>query len=92
MTYGQSNLRTGTITVKVPLILAAGLVLLPFVWIASTAFKRQIDILTGKIIFAPVSINFEMLLFSKQAVFLHNFANSVIIGVRRFGRRNPEVE
>ncbi len=81
MTYGQSNLRAGTITVKAPLILAAGLVLLPFVWIASTAFKRQIDILTGKIIFAPVSINFEMLLFSKQAVFLHNFANSVIIGV-----------
>ena len=80
MTYGNARLRMGALAIKAPLILSAALVLLPFLWIASIALKRQIDILTGKVYFTPVSMNFKNLLFSKQAVFLHDFANSVIIG------------
>jgi multiple sugar transport system permease protein len=63
------------------LALAAAIVLLPFLWIASAAFKRQIDILMGRLTFTPVLTNFNELLFSKGSDFTLNFANSLIVGV-----------
>lgn len=63
------------------LALAAAIVLLPFLWIASAAFKRQIDILMGRLAFTPVLTNFNELLFSKGSDFTLNFANSLIVGV-----------
>ena len=63
------------------LALAAAIVLLPFLWIASAAFKRQIDILMGTLTFTPVLTNFNELLFSKGSDFTLNFANSLIVGI-----------
>ena len=63
------------------LALAAATVLAPFLWIASAAFKRQIDILMGRLTFTPVLANFNELLFSKGSDFTLNFANSLIVGV-----------
>ena len=62
------------------LIFAAVLVLVPFLWIASAAFKRQIDILMGTVTFTPVLLNFNELLFSRGSDFTLNFANSFLVG------------
>ncbi len=63
------------------LVLAALLVLVPFLWVVSAGFKRRIDLLVGKILFTPVLSNFEELLFSRGANFTLNFVNSLIVGV-----------
>jgi multiple sugar transport system permease protein len=63
------------------LVLAALLILVPFLWVASAAFKRRIDLLVGKIVFEPVLGNFEELLFSRGSDFTLNFVNSLIVGV-----------
>lgn len=57
----------------------AALVLLPFAWILSIAFKTQIAILIGQIRFTPVLTNFETLLFGKASQFLPSLWNSVIV-------------
>ena len=61
------------------LILAGLFILIPFFWVASAAFKRQIDLLLGKFFFTPVLLNFEELLFSRGSDFILNFINSVIV-------------
>ena len=63
------------------LVLAALLVLVPFLWVASAGFKRRIDLLVGKILFTPVLSNYEELLFSRGSDFTLNFVNSLIVGV-----------
>ncbi len=63
------------------LVLAALLILVPFLWVASAAFKRRIDLLVGKIVFEPVLSNFEEILFSRGSDFTLNFINSLIVGV-----------
>jgi multiple sugar transport system permease protein len=63
------------------LVLAALLILIPFVWVATAAFKRRIDLLLGKIVFEPVLSNVEALLFSRGSDFGMNFVNSMIVGV-----------
>ncbi len=63
------------------LMLAALLILVPFLWVASAAFKRRIDLLVGKIVFEPVLSNFEEILFSRGSDFTLNFINSLIVGV-----------
>lgn len=63
------------------LVLAALLILVPILWVASAAFKRRIDLLLGKIVFEPVLSNFEELLFSRGSDFTLNFINSLIVGV-----------
>ncbi len=60
---------------------AACIVLLPFVWIASGAFKTQIALLTGQFWFKPVWSNFQELLFSSTSDYLHDFMNSLIVGL-----------
>ena len=63
------------------LLLAALLILIPFLWVASAAFKRRIDLLVGKIFFEPVLTNVEELLFSRGSDFTLNFMNSALVGV-----------
>lgn len=57
------------------------LVLLPFVWIITIAFKTQISILLGQVLFTPVWSNFEELLFGKSSQFLPSLKNSIIVSV-----------
>jgi multiple sugar transport system permease protein len=54
------------------------IVLLPFAWIVSTAFKTQIAILLGQVWFTPVWTNFEDLLFGKSSKFLPSLWNSIV--------------
>jgi multiple sugar transport system permease protein len=63
------------------LILAAAIVLFPFLWITLAAFKTQIALLSGAVTFTPVLSNFREVLFSKTSEYLHNFANSAIVGL-----------
>ncbi len=52
----------------------------PFLWIILAAFKTQIALLTGQVVFTPVLMNFEELLVSKTSRFLANFGNSLLVG------------
>ena len=63
------------------LILAAAIVLFPFLWITLAAFKTQIALLSGAVTFTPVLSNFRDVLFSKTSEYLHNFLNSSIVGL-----------
>jgi len=63
------------------LVLAAVIVLFPFLWITLAAFKTQIALLSGAVTFTPVLSNFRDVLFSKTSEYLHNFLNSSIVGL-----------
>lgn len=63
------------------LVLAAAVVLFPFLWITLAAFKTQIALLSGAVTFTPVLSNFRDVLFSKTSEYLHNFLNSTIVGL-----------
>ena len=63
------------------LILAAAIVLFPFLWITLAAFKTQIALISGAVTFTPVLSNFRDVLFSKTSEYLHNFLNSSIVGL-----------
>ncbi|SNT76662.1 carbohydrate ABC transporter permease [Paracoccus seriniphilus] len=72
-------MKRGAILSHLMLGLSAFVILLPFGWIVLSAFKRQIDIVTSKVIFTPVMLNFDELLFSRSSTFLDNFTNSLIV-------------
>lgn len=61
------------------LVLCAVIVIFPVAWIAVAAFKTQIDLLTGRVLFAPTWANFNELLFSRSSDYLSNFINSVVV-------------
>jgi multiple sugar transport system permease protein len=61
------------------LVIAAVVVLLPFVWIAAAAFKTQITLLMGNVIFEPVLNNFREVLFGRTSTYARNFANSALV-------------
>ncbi len=63
------------------LILAALLVLFPFLWIAAAGFKRQIVLMTGQILFNPTLTNFASVLDPTSSDYPRNFGNSLLIGV-----------
>jgi len=63
------------------LLLAVIAVLFPFLWIAMAAFKTQIALLSGAVVFKPVLSSFQEVLFSKTSEYLHNFLNSTIVGL-----------
>lgn len=63
----------------VALGLTALIILFPVVWIVLSAFKREIEIITSKILFDPVLTNFEELLFSRTSTFTDNYWNSVVV-------------
>ncbi|MSU88027.1 ABC transporter permease subunit [Rhodobacteraceae bacterium 2CG4] len=56
-------------------------VLFPFFWIISAAFKTQIDLLMGKVLFEPNVQGFVKVIFDKTSDFVRNFSNSMIIGL-----------
>lgn len=59
-------------------LLYALFILLPFLWIAVTAFKRQIDVLMAKVVFTPTLATFEALLTGPQGRFADNVWNSLV--------------
>jgi multiple sugar transport system permease protein len=59
------------------LLVAALAVLLPFLWIVAAAFKNEIDITTGRLLFTPTWTHFDELLFSRGSNFLRYYANSL---------------
>jgi len=61
------------------LVGAAIVVLAPFVWIAAAAFKTQISLLLGNLLFEPVLNNFREVLFGRTSTYGRNFLNSVLI-------------
>jgi multiple sugar transport system permease protein len=61
------------------LVAAATGVVLPVVWIALGAFKTQIALLRGDVLFTPYFGNFDELLFSKSADYLAHFGNSLFV-------------
>ncbi len=61
------------------LIAAAGLVMFPFLWIAAAAFKTEIALLSGQVIFSPTLANFREVLFSRSSDYSANFLNSLIV-------------
>ena len=67
------------IALHAALIAACIVVLLPFLWIAAAAFKRQIALLTGQILFTPTLTNFASMLDPTSSDYPLNFGNSVLI-------------
>jgi multiple sugar transport system permease protein len=61
------------------LILAAILIIGPFIWIALASFKTQIALLMGNVTFKPVGLNYHELLYGSSSTFVRNFVNSVIV-------------
>lgn len=59
--------------------LYAALVLFPFIWLLSTAFKKQIDILLARFVFTPTLDTLRGLLFDPGSMFSAYFVNSVVI-------------
>lgn len=81
MTITGSSGPTGRTRILLHLLLigAATVVLAPFVWIAAAAFKTQISLLLGNLLFEPVLNNFREVLFGRTSTYGRNFLNSVLI-------------
>jgi multiple sugar transport system permease protein len=63
------------------LLVAAVIVLFPFLWITLAAFKTQIALMSGVVMFTPVLSSFQEVLFSKTSEYLNNCVNSTIVGI-----------
>lgn len=72
-------LRARHLAVHAGLAAAALVVLFPFVWIALAAFKTQIALTIGQVLFTPTLMHFHELLFSSTSDYLANFVNSLIV-------------
>ena len=68
-----------TMAMHAVLIVSAGIVILPIIWIALAAFKTQIALLRGDVLFTPYFGNFNELLFSKSADYIAHFGNSLFV-------------
>jgi multiple sugar transport system permease protein len=73
------NFRLRRIGIHMVLTLCALVVILPAVWIGFAAFKTQIALLRGDVLFTPYLGNFHELLFSRSADYLLHFWNSLLI-------------
>ncbi|MCR8723736.1 carbohydrate ABC transporter permease [Frigidibacter sp. ROC022] len=71
--------RTVNLVLHGALILAAVLILGPFLWIAAASLKTQIVLLMGHVTFKPVTLNYAEVLFGNTSTFVRNFLNSVIV-------------
>jgi multiple sugar transport system permease protein len=63
------------------LLLAALLVLVPFLWVVAAGFRTPISLLVGETLFTPVLSNFDDVLFTKTSDFGLNFRNSLLVGL-----------
>ena len=61
------------------LAICALIVIAPVAWITVAAFKTQIALLTGQVLFQPTWANFDELLFSRSSDYLANFLNSLAV-------------
>lgn len=61
------------------LCLTSLIIVLPVIWIMLSAFKREIDIISSKVLFNPMLANLDELLFSRTSTFLDNYWNSVVV-------------
>lgn len=61
------------------LVLFAVIVILPLIWIGLAAFKTQIALLRGDLLFTPYVGNFGELLFSKSSDYLTHFGSSLLV-------------
>jgi multiple sugar transport system permease protein len=59
--------------------LCALIVVLPAVWVGLAAFKTQIALLRGDVLFTPYAGNFDELLFSRSADYGAHFLNSLVV-------------
>ena len=75
----EGELKRSTL-IHVALLVCAAIVLFPFLWITTAAFKTQISLVTGEVLFNPTIANFRELLFSMTSNYLANFKNSLIVG------------
>ena len=78
--YAASE-RQVTVLRHLVLISFALVVLFPFFWIVSAAFKTQIDLLMGRVLFTPNLDGFLSVVTDKTSDFVRNFGNSMIIGL-----------
>ena len=81
MSRSAGGSRLGTVLRHLLLVLAAIIVLFPFVWIGAAAFKTQISLLLGQILFQPVLMNFEAVLTARSSDYVRNFTNSLTVGL-----------
>src|SRR5688500_6978 len=77
--HGSLDARLKSLAMHATLIAAAAAILGPFLWIAVAAFRTQISLMMGEVLFTPVLLNFEELLFSKSSDYVANYANSLVI-------------
>jgi multiple sugar transport system permease protein len=75
----MANVRWSRLGMHAVLALSALVVILPVVWIAFAAFKTQIALLRGDLVFTPYLGNFEELLFSKASDYPANFLSSALV-------------
>jgi len=61
------------------LAVSTALVVVPIIWIGFAAFKTQIALLRGDVLFRPWLGNFNELLFSKSADYVRHFGNSLLV-------------
>lgn len=61
------------------LAITAVAVILPIVWIALAAFKTQIALLRGDLLFVPYLGNFDELLFAKSSDYFAHFWHSLVV-------------
>ena len=72
----------GSVVVRHGLLVAAAvIVLFPFLWIGAAAFKTQISLLMGQVLFQPVWMNFQAVLSSSSSDYVRNFTNSLVVGL-----------
>ena len=68
-----------SVAVHAGLVVAAIIVVFPFVWIALAAFKTQISLMIGEVAFTPTLANFREVLFSGTSDYLANYRNSLVV-------------
>jgi multiple sugar transport system permease protein len=76
---GITVARWRSVFLHAALLVAAAIVLFPFVWISAAAFKTQIALMMGQLAFTPTLSNFRELLFSISSDYLANFGNSLVV-------------
>jgi multiple sugar transport system permease protein len=81
MTAGVSTLegRFKTLALHAALVAASAIVIGPLLWIAVASLRTQISLMMGEVLFTPVLLNFEELLFSKSSDYLANYGNSLLV-------------
>jgi multiple sugar transport system permease protein len=76
---GRHRFSPAAMALHLGMLATAVVVLVPFLWIAAAAFKTQIALLSGAVLFKPTLSNFTAVLFSSSSDYLRNFGNSLLV-------------